>query len=37
VIYPDETWYTYVDREDLDEIIETHLRQGKKVDRLLLT
>ena len=36
VIYPAETWYTYVDKEDLDEIIEQHLLQGKKVERLLL-
>jgi (2Fe-2S) ferredoxin len=36
VVYPDETWYTYVDREDLDEIIEQHLRQGRKVARLML-
>jgi len=34
VIYPEETWYTYVDREDLDEIIDSHLVQGKIVDRL---
>ena len=36
VIYPDETWYTYVDHEDLDEIIEQHLQQGRRVERLLL-
>ncbi len=36
VVYPDETWYTYVDREDLDEIIQRHLIRGKKVERLLL-
>ncbi len=34
VVYPDETWYTYVDRMDLDEIIESHLKQGKVVERL---
>lgn len=34
VVYPDETWYTYVDREDLDEIIESHLKNGKPVERL---
>ncbi|MEX0730497.1 MAG: hypothetical protein WED00_14155 [Aquisalimonadaceae bacterium] len=34
VVYPDETWYTYVDREDLDEIIESHLVNGKPVERL---
>lgn len=36
VIYPDETWYTYVDKEDLDEIIEEHLVKGKRVERLLI-
>ena len=25
VIYPQETWYTYVDKSDVDEIIEEHL------------
>lgn len=34
VIYPQETWYTYVDREDIDEIIEQHLQHGKVVERL---
>ena len=36
VIYPEETWYTYIDNEDLDEIIEKHLLKGQKVFRLLL-
>lgn len=36
VVYPDETWYTYVDRADLDEIVESHLKNGKVVARLLL-
>jgi (2Fe-2S) ferredoxin len=34
VIYPEETWYTYVDQADLDEIIEEHLVRGHPVDRL---
>ncbi|MCS7100944.1 MAG: (2Fe-2S) ferredoxin domain-containing protein [Burkholderiaceae bacterium] len=34
VIYPDATWYTYVDREDIDEIIDSHLRYGRVVERL---
>ena len=37
VIYPQESWYTYVDRQDLDEIIEKHLIQGEIVERLQLT
>ena len=34
VIYPEETWYTYVDREDIDEIISEHLQHGRVVQRL---
>lgn len=34
VIYPEGTWYTYVDRDDIDEIIDQHLRQGRIVERL---
>lgn len=34
VIYPEAIWYTFVDHEDIDEIIEQHLVQGKVVDRL---
>jgi (2Fe-2S) ferredoxin len=34
VIYPDETWYRVLDQDDVDEIIETHIQQGKKVERL---
>jgi (2Fe-2S) ferredoxin len=34
VIYPEGTWYTYVDEKDLDEIIEEHLKNGRVVVRL---
>lgn len=34
VIYPQGTWYTYVDTDDIDDIIDTHLIGGKIVDRL---
>ena len=34
VIYPEGTWYTYIDEEDVDEIIESHLVEGKEVERL---
>jgi (2Fe-2S) ferredoxin len=34
VIYPEEIWYTWVDESDLDEIIESHLRDGRPVERL---
>jgi (2Fe-2S) ferredoxin len=36
VIYPEETWYRYVSKEDLDEIFEKHLKQRKVVERLLI-
>ena len=34
VVYPEGTWYTYVDKTDIDEIIEEHLVNGRVVDRL---
>lgn len=34
VIYPQGTWYTYVDNHDIDEIIDVHLVGGKIVERL---
>jgi (2Fe-2S) ferredoxin len=34
VIYPGETWYTYVDKSDIDEIIEEHIQHGRIVERL---
>ena len=34
VVYPEGVWYTYVDEEDIDEILESHLRDGIPVDRL---
>ena len=37
VVYPEETWYTYVDETDVDEIIESHLQNGKVVERLKLS
>ena len=36
VVYPDAVWYTYVDRADIDEIIEEHLLHGRIVERLRL-
>jgi (2Fe-2S) ferredoxin len=34
VVYPQGTWYTYVDTHDIDEIIDVHLVGGKIVERL---
>ena len=36
VVYPQGVWYTYVDADDIDEIVESHLVGGKVVERLLL-
>ena len=34
VVYPEAVWYTYVDKEDIDEIVDSHLVGGKVVERL---
>lgn len=34
VVYPEGIWYTYVDTEDVDEIIDSHVVGGKPVERL---
>jgi (2Fe-2S) ferredoxin len=34
VVYPDEVWYTYVDKDDIEEIIQEHLINGREVSRL---
>jgi len=34
VVYPDAVWYTYVDRQDIDEIVDRHLVGGEIVERL---
>lgn len=34
VVYPEAVWYTYVDRDDIDEIIREHLQNGRVVERL---
>ena len=36
VVYPEAVWYTFVDSEDIDEIVESHLKNGQVVERLLL-
>ena len=36
VIYPEGIWYTFVDAEDIEEIIQSHLVQGRPVERLQL-
>ena len=34
VVYPEAVWYTYVDRSDIDEIIDRHIVGGEIVERL---
>ncbi len=34
VVYPEAVWYTFVDEKDIDEIVESHLRDGTPVARL---
>ena len=36
VIYPEGVWYTYRNEDDIDEILKSHVRNGGRVDRLLL-
>jgi len=36
VIYPEGAWYHYQSREDIDEILDMHVIQGRSVERLLL-
>ena len=34
VVYPEAVWYTYIDKEDVEEIIQEHLVHGRVVERL---
>ena len=36
VIYPEGIWYSCKTKEDIDEVIEQHVRRGRRVERLLL-
>ena len=36
VIYPEGVWYHYETRDDVDEILQTHVVDGKRVSRLIL-
>ncbi len=37
VVYPQGVWYTLVDQDDVEEIIQSHLINGRPVERLQLT
>jgi (2Fe-2S) ferredoxin len=36
VVYPEAVWYTFVDAQDIDDIVDMHLKNGQVVERLLL-
>ena len=36
VVYPEAVWYTFVDGQDIDEIVDSHLKDGVVVERLRL-
>lgn len=36
VVYPEGVWYSFVDNSDIDEIVQSHLRDGQVVERLVL-
>ncbi|WP_043704561.1 (2Fe-2S) ferredoxin domain-containing protein [Leptothrix cholodnii] len=36
VVYPEAVWYSFVDNSDIDEIVESHLKNGQVVERLVL-
>ena len=36
VVYPEAVWYSFVDNHDIDEIVESHLKNGRVVERLLI-
>ena len=36
VVYPEGVWYSVATKEDVDEVLQTHLVQGGRVERLML-
>ncbi len=36
VVYPEGTWYSYLDETDIDEIVESHLKNDHPVKRLMI-
>ncbi len=36
VLYPEGVWYRIGSAEDVDEVLRTHVRDGGRVNRLLL-
>lgn len=29
-------WYTYKNKDDIDEIVQSHMIEGKRIERLML-
>ena len=36
VVYPEGVWYSFVDASDVDEIVQSHLKNDQVVERLRL-
>ena len=36
VVYPEQVWYGFVQPDDVEEIVASHLIDGKPVERLIL-
>lgn len=36
VVYPEGVWYSVANKADIDEVLQTHLVQGGRVERLML-
>ena len=36
VVYPEGVWYRPTTPEDIDEIVESHFKEGTRVDRLVM-
>ncbi len=36
VIYPEGVWYTCTTKEDVDQILEIHIRDGERINHLMM-
>lgn len=36
VIYPEGVWYAVANKQDIDEVLDTHMVKGGRVERLML-
>jgi len=36
VVYPEQVWYGHVSVDDVEEIVESHILNGRPVDRLII-